>query len=71
MHKSFEFAFVLTVIIIVVAWGAGEGVEEGEGGRFSELLLHTFVRLPGSTTTSVAQPTLSIMSSTVDKVESS
>lgn len=70
MHKSFEFAFVLTVIIIVVAWGREE-VEEGEGGRFSELLLHTFVRLPGSTTTSVAQPTLSIMSSTVDKVESS
>lgn len=70
MHKSFEFAFVLTVIIIVVAWGGGEEVEEGERG-VSELLLHTFVRLPGSTTTSVAQPTLSIMSSTVDKVESS
>lgn len=70
MHKSFEFAFVLTVIIIVVAWGREE-VEEGERGGVSEVLLHTFVRLPGSTTTSVAQPTLSIMSSSVDKVESS
>lgn len=45
-----------------------EREKERESER--EVLLHTFVRLPGSTTTSIAQPAWS-MSSTIDKVESS